>query len=400
MWAVCLAAVFSTTGLCRPDEATVEKHAAGRAKEIVAYEGRWWASAEREERTGFLIGVADCWSDADLQGPRGGDLEDVDKAISKHYESHPRDQTLSIVEAWAKVEAYLPVRTHPEDGERYRHPHGFLDGNWYKQGSYPERIGYLQGYLGCLQTYLNDPPQKYSRSVGYYDDHVWDHVASSRNGENEAVAVILSRFRDRTDGKRGPLPPIRRKYPYYVSPEFPVQKDWRFDGHWWLDNAESPERLGFVQGAQDYLTWIAHDETFSSWPVQVVSAINAYYKAHTDDQNALVLNAWRMLAPQIPLPTPAQRRDRWNQKPKGRYLGNIWWSTERTWLVPPDEREGFLEAYIWCLLNYSDQTTETYSSSPYDYEEKIGNYLMAHPKAVNEPLANLLYLFRDKPKVN
>ncbi len=352
MWAVCLAAVFSTTGLCRPDEATVEKHAAGRAKEIVAYEGRWWASAEREERTGFLIGVADCWSDADLQGPRGGDLEDVDKAISKHYESHPRDQTLSIVEAWAKVEAYLPVRTHPEDGERYRHPHGFLDGNWYKQGSYPERIGYLQGYLGCLQTYLNDPPQKYSRSVGYYDDHVWDHVASSRNGENEAVAVILSRFRDRTDGKRGPLPPIRRKYPYYVSPEFPVQKDWRFDGHWWLDNAESPERLGFVQGAQDYLTWIAHDETFSSWPVQVVSAINAYYKAHTDGQNALVLNVWRMLAPQIPLPTPAQRRDRWNQKPKGRYLGNIWWSTERTWLVPPDEREGFLEAYIWCLLNY------------------------------------------------
>lgn len=304
------------------------------------------------------------------------------------------------MEVWGKVGHSLPVRERLEGGEIYDHPHGILDGNWYRQGSYPERIGYLQGYLACLKTYVNDPPQSYSHTIGYYDDHVWDYINAHNGSYDEAVAEMVSRFRDRTDGKFGPLPPIRRKYPDYVSPEFPVRQTWRFDGHWWLNHAETAERLGFVEGAQDWMTWVIQDQTFSAWPQQALNAITAYYKTHTDDQNALVLNVWRALAPGIPLPTPAQRRDPWTQKPKGRYLASIWWSNERSWLIPPNQRGGFVEGYIWCLLNYEKQAEETYSQSPYAYMYKIGDYLMAHPKAVDRPLAELLYIFRDKPKAN
>lgn len=67
LWALCLAVAFATMGFCRPDEATVEKHAAGRAKEVIAYEGRWWASSEKEERSGFLSGAGDCWEDAGVE---------------------------------------------------------------------------------------------------------------------------------------------------------------------------------------------------------------------------------------------------------------------------------------------------------------------------------------------
>jgi hypothetical protein len=51
-------------------------------------------------------------------------------------------------------------------------------------------------------------------------------------------------------------------------------------------------------------------------------------------------------------------------------------------------------------MNYADRAAETYSLSPYTYMYEIGDYLMAHPKAVSQPLADLLYMFRDKPKAN
>lgn len=397
---LCAVLAFAAAGLCRPDEATVDRHAASPPKEIIAYEGRWWASAETEERAGFIWGASDCLSsDADLQGFWGTD-EAIDAAISKYYRVHLREENLSIMEVWGKVGSSVHEPEHPEGGEIYDHPHGFLDGNWYKMEFYPKRIGYLQGYLGCLKTYVNDPPQSYSHTIGYYDDHVWDYIDAHPRAYDEVVAEMLSRFRDRTDGKSGPLRPIRRKYPDYVSPEFPVRQTWRFDGHWWLNHAETAERLGFVEGAQDCMTWVVHDQTFSAWPQQALNAITAYYKTHTDDQNALVLNVWRALAPQIPPPTPAQRRDPWTQKPKGRYLASAWWSNERSWLIPPNRRGGFVEGYIWCLLNYGEQPAETYSQSPYAYMYNIGDYLMAHPKAVNQPLADLLYMFRDKAKAN
>jgi hypothetical protein len=395
-----MVAILPAVGLCRPDEGTVDKHAAQGAKEIIAYEGRWWASADSEEKPGFTWGASDCLSsDAELQGFWGTD-EAIDEAISKYYKTHPREEALSIMEVWGKVGSTVHEPEHPEGGEIYAHPHGFLDGSWYKMEDYPKRIGYLQGYLGCLRTYVNDPPQRYSHPIGYYDDNVWDYIEAHPIAYDEAVAEMVSRFRDRNDGKSGPLPPIRRKYPHYVSPEFPVQKDWRFDGHWWLNHAETAERLGFVEGAQDCMTWVVHDQTFSAWPQQALNAITVYYRTHMDDQNALVLNVWRALAGGIPPPTPAQRRDPWSQKPKGRYLGSAWWSNERTWLVPPNQRGGFVEGYIWCLMSYADRAAETYSLSPYTYMYEIGDYLMAHPKAVSQPLADLLYMFRDKPKAN
>jgi hypothetical protein len=67
---------------------------------------------------------------------------------------------------------------------------------------------------------------------------------------------------------------------------------------------------------------------------------------------------------------------------------------------PAQSAGGFVEGYIWCLMNYADQAAETYSLSPYTYMYEIGDYLMAHPKAVSQPLADLLYMFRDKPKAN
>ncbi len=51
-------------------------------------------------------------------------------------------------------------------------------------------------------------------------------------------------------------------------------------------------------------------------------------------------------------------------------------------------------------MNYADRAAETYPLSPYAYMDKIGDYLMAHPKAVDQPLADLLYMFRDGPKAN
>ena len=397
---MCLASTLSVGAWCGPPQTLLETRASTRPKDILAYDGRWWASADENERSGFIAGTGSCLDTDGLQKIFWGDYRSIDDAIGSYYKEHPKDRTLSVMEVWGKVGSTVQERKRLEGGERYRQPGG-AEGDWYKRASRSERLGFLEGYLACLDTYFNDPPQTYSLAINYYDDRISKYVESKPSAEEEEVGEILSRFRDRTDGKSGMLPPIRREYPDYISPELRVRKRWRFDGHWWLDDAESPERLGFIEGAQEYLLWVAHDETFSAWPVQVVNAISAYYKIHGDDQNALVLSVWRMLAAQIPAPTSTQKRDPWRQKPKGRYLATPWFSGEKLWWqVEEDRREGFVEAYIWCELNYANQPTETYSSSSYGYQEKIGNYLRAHPKAVNQPLADLLYMFRDKTKAN
>ena len=78
--------------------------------------------------------------------------------------------------------------------KQYKNPHGFLDGGWYKQSSEAERFGFLEGYVGCLRTYVKG--QQYSRPIHYYDDRIWDYVGGHPRSYNEAIANILFRFRD------------------------------------------------------------------------------------------------------------------------------------------------------------------------------------------------------------
>jgi hypothetical protein len=65
---------------------------------------------------------------------------------------------LPVIEVWRKVGRQIARDTpQTKGGEIYSNPHGFLDGLWYRQGSYSDRLGFLEGYIECMRSYVENP---------------------------------------------------------------------------------------------------------------------------------------------------------------------------------------------------------------------------------------------------
>jgi hypothetical protein len=125
------------------------------------------------------------------------DLADLDTEIDQSYKAHPSNLSLPIVALWQKLLAQAPPAKPRRGGEVWTNPHGYYNGDWYKQSSYDERIGFLQGYIGCLRTYMKEPTESYSRQPGYYDDKIWDYIDTHPKAYNEPIATMLARYRDK-----------------------------------------------------------------------------------------------------------------------------------------------------------------------------------------------------------
>src|ERR1700732_4086862 len=118
-----LALGFSIATWCGPPQSPLDRRAARPAKEIIAYGGKWWASADQNERSAFITGVDDCLSaDAGLGG-FWGTAASIDDSIDEYYKTHPQDGTVSVMEVWGKVGPSVRVPNPLEGGERYRNPH-------------------------------------------------------------------------------------------------------------------------------------------------------------------------------------------------------------------------------------------------------------------------------------
>ena len=174
------------------------------AAKPAARDGKWWASADTDRRDGFFWGAGDCLG-AEAHIPhsffgtsRGFNSDAFDKEVSRFYADHPRDSKLPVIEVWRKVGPQIGRDSpHTKGGEVYKGDHGFLDGLWYRGASYSDRLGFLEGYTECLRHYVAQPSATYSRPVTYYDDKIWDYVAAHPAADEEAIATMLFRYRDK-----------------------------------------------------------------------------------------------------------------------------------------------------------------------------------------------------------
>ncbi len=168
-----------------------------------AYDGNWWLAAESGERTGFLDGTRDClvWV-ADAKLPR--DIDNLEEKIGQYYKTHPNDRSVAVSTIWQKVSTQGPPATpRPAGGEVYTNPHGYYDGEFWREGSELANRGFLEGYIWCMRTCVKEPADTYSRSIDYYFDKIWDYIEKHPGTAkyNEPIATILSRFHDRPKPK-------------------------------------------------------------------------------------------------------------------------------------------------------------------------------------------------------
>jgi hypothetical protein len=101
-----------------------------------------------------------------------------------------------VTAVWRKVLALVPPDKPRSGDEKWPNPHGYYDGVWWHQIPESERLGFLEGYIGCMSRDVKQPSEGYSRSASYYDNRIWSYLDAHPKAMNEAIANILSRYRD------------------------------------------------------------------------------------------------------------------------------------------------------------------------------------------------------------
>jgi len=188
--------ISAQTGSAKPSDSADKKE----TKEKV-YDGDWWARAAPDERSGFLQGAADCleWA-AHAKLPRA--IDHLEEQIDRYYKAHPTDRNIAVTTVWQRVSTQgSPAKPSPPGGEVWTNPHGFFDGQWWRETSEAQNLGFIEGYLWCMRTCVNQPSETYSRPVSYYVDEISKYIALHPKADGQAVAKILSRFRDRPKPK-------------------------------------------------------------------------------------------------------------------------------------------------------------------------------------------------------
>jgi len=239
-------------------------------KREAAYDGKWWSAANSEEKAGFLNGTADCLiSNAHEKWITRSVAWAVPK-ITEYYKAHPTCETTPVPEVWHKVISATPRDGPSKDGEVFTNPHGYYDGQYWREGDDSEHEGFLEGYLFCLRTAAKSPTEIYSQPLSYYVEKINAYLKAHPDGDHEAIAAILSRFRDKPKPKKPTTSPGASA--------------------WWL-SADPGERAGFVNGLADCMTWEAHKKGYNATSAQLNDKITKFYQTNPASKDLSVLTA-------------------------------------------------------------------------------------------------------------
>ena len=169
------------------------------------FDGKWWSSADSDEQRGFIIGYIDCYYDTVRRRVRSKAItEEYQKALSQFYAAHPDQSSTTVPELMAKLVQTLKTSVQRQPGgEVWNDRHGYLDGQWWRESTDKERIGFLEGYTSCYQQYAKSSRVRFSRTAEeyselitrYFEDPSVDHTA-------EKIAHVLHRLATGKSGNR------------------------------------------------------------------------------------------------------------------------------------------------------------------------------------------------------
>jgi hypothetical protein len=167
------------------------------------FDGKWWLGVGEEERSGFLNGAADCLTWEAKEKGFNATPEELTGRITKFYRMHPKSANAPVIDVWQQIanESASSGSTDTQ-GETWTNAHWYLNGLWWRQESDPERLGFLEGYLWCMSARVHSDTDTYSKSPPSYKVKIDAYVKDNPKSDDEAIAVILSQFRDSSTGAK------------------------------------------------------------------------------------------------------------------------------------------------------------------------------------------------------
>jgi hypothetical protein len=178
----------------------------------VGYDGHWWLSISHRERGGFVAGYVDCYA-YEYKGPEdfsNRPLESYTALITQYYRRDPGALAENVPSALYRfrdrpTDVVSDTGTVAMQGEAaFFEPHGFFDGQYWREITSPGRLGFVEGYLLCHATQSRNEGGAFSKSPDAYRTLItnWYGLNEQTDEMNadrarEKIADVLFGFRDR-----------------------------------------------------------------------------------------------------------------------------------------------------------------------------------------------------------
>ncbi|HEY9504299.1 MAG TPA: hypothetical protein VIR01_21860 [Pyrinomonadaceae bacterium] len=164
-----------------------------------SFDDQWWKSSQREEQLGFINGYLNCY-DVDKNLRFEATDEEFRHAIDNDLTAAPTNVELTVPNIVDRVfSSFKSKIPRVEGGEVWSEPHGYYDGTWWKQSSVVQQVGYLEGYLQCIERDKKGAP-KFPGNLGFYQRSINQFFENPQH-EDVKIANVLSRVRDFSDGR-------------------------------------------------------------------------------------------------------------------------------------------------------------------------------------------------------
>jgi hypothetical protein len=154
-----------------------------------AFDGDWWMASTAAEQEGFVLGYGDCFADPDsLRVHMLMDDAALRTAISDYYQSHAAQHGRPAPEVLKEIwSGHIAVRgaEKAQAGQGWRARHGFFDGGWWKGSNAAERLGFVEGYITCVNNGKNKAAHLQLSPSAYVQ---WVDVWYAGNGDQEVSA--------------------------------------------------------------------------------------------------------------------------------------------------------------------------------------------------------------------
>jgi len=181
------------------------------------YDGHWWLLLTSEEQTGFVNGDADCYVfELGKKFRNSQSAPDVAQLVSNFYRDSTEARSASVYAAIRIVDSLPPLRQPAPGGEQWKERHWYFDGDWWRQGTPADRLGFVEGFLACLGAGKKDVRATFSQSPAQYVALInrW-YALNQETGdvdpkrEDAKIAGVLFKFRDRRDATPAQSPAAR-----------------------------------------------------------------------------------------------------------------------------------------------------------------------------------------------
>jgi hypothetical protein len=186
----------SPTHVTRPPS---ENH----ASQITEYDGHWWLLLTSEEKSGYLSGDADCYRfELKKKFAYTKPAAEVEESITNLYRDNSDDRSVPVYEAIRIADRQPALRPPARGGEVWNERHGYWDGQWWREGTPADRLGFVEGYLACYSrsqkphgAFSRTPPQ-YVRLVNQWYELNEETGDVDPTRVDAKIAAVLFKFVD------------------------------------------------------------------------------------------------------------------------------------------------------------------------------------------------------------